>query len=44
LYTFIDRPISAGVLAFGAALVAWTLFSALRRQFKGQEAARDFKD
>lgn len=44
LNTFIDRPISAVVLAFGAALVAWTLFSALRRQFKGQAAARDFSD
>jgi TctA family transporter len=42
--TFVDRPISAGILAFGAALIIWTLWSALRRQFKGQEAARDFSD
>jgi TctA family transporter len=42
--TFIDRPISAGILAFGACLVAWTLWGALRRQMKGQEAARDFSD
>jgi TctA family transporter len=44
LGTFFDRPISAGILAFGGALVAWTLFSALRRQLKGQPAARDFSD
>ena len=44
LGTFFDRPISAGILAFGCALVAWTLFSALRRQLKGQPAARDFSD
>ena len=44
LGTFLDRPISAGILAFGGALVAWTLFSALRRQLKGQPAAQDFSD
>jgi TctA family transporter len=44
LGTFFDRPISAGILAFGGALVAWTLLSALRRQLKGQPAARDFSD
>jgi TctA family transporter len=44
LGTFLDRPISAGILAFGGALVAWTLFSALRRQLKGQQAAQDFSD
>jgi TctA family transporter len=42
--TFIDRPISAGILAFGAFLIVWTLWGALRRQIKGQEAARDFSD
>ncbi|CAN1521311.1 Protein of unknown function DUF112, transmembrane [Burkholderiaceae bacterium] len=44
LGTFFDRPISAGILAFGGALVAWTLLSALRRQLKGQPAAQDFSD
>ena len=44
LGTFLDRPISAGILAFGGALVAWTLWSALMRQLKGKPAARDFSD
>jgi TctA family transporter len=44
LGTFLDRPISAGILAFGGALVAWTLLSALMRQLKGKPAAQDFSD
>ena len=44
LGTFLDRPISAGILAFGGALVAWTLWSALMRQLKGKPAAQDFSD
>jgi TctA family transporter len=42
--TFVDRPISAGILAFGAALVLWTLFSAIRRQFKSEPSAQDMSN
>lgn len=35
--TFIDRPISAGFLAFGLALILWTAFSALKRKMQGKE-------
>jgi putative tricarboxylic transport membrane protein len=42
--TFVDRPISAGILAFGAALVLWTLFSTIRRQFKSPPAAQDMSN
>ena len=44
LATFIDRPISAGILAFGAALVLWALLGALIRQIKGRPAPQDFSD
>jgi TctA family transporter len=44
LGTFLDRPISAGILAFGAALVLWALFGALMRQIKGRPAPQDFSD
>lgn len=44
LATFIDRPISAGILAFGAALVLWALLGALIRQIKGRPAPQEFSD
>ncbi|GAB3188330.1 tripartite tricarboxylate transporter permease [Hydrogenophaga aquatica] len=40
--TFIDRPISAGFLAFCAALVLWTLWSVLKQQLRANERAKDF--
>lgn len=39
--TFIERPISAGFLALGAALILWTAFSALKRAMQGRERRED---
>lgn len=39
--TFIERPISAGFLAFCAALILWTAFSALKRALQGRERRVD---
>lgn len=39
--TFIERPISAVFLAFCAALILWTAFSALRRAMQGRERHED---
>lgn len=41
MMTFIERPISAGFLAVGAALILWTAFSALKRAMQGRERRED---
>lgn len=37
MMTFIDRPISAGFLAFGGAIILWTAYSSLKRGMQGRE-------
>jgi TctA family transporter len=37
--TFIDRPISAGFLAFGAAILLWGAYSSVRSFVKERELA-----
>ncbi|MDV7402710.1 hypothetical protein RZS08_65410, partial [Arthrospira platensis SPKY1] len=39
--TFIDRPISAGFLVFGAAIVLWTLYASVKRSMRGRERRLD---
>ena len=39
--TFIDRPISAGFLAFGAAILLWGAYSSVRSFVKERELAKD---
>jgi TctA family transporter len=41
MMTFIERPISAGFLGFGAALVLWTAYTALKRSMHGRERRLD---
>ena len=41
LMTFIERPISASLLACSAALLLWSAFSALKRGMKRQEQVAD---
>ena len=41
MMTFIERPISASLLACSAALLLWTAFSALKRGMKRQEQVAD---
>ncbi len=41
MMTFIERPISAGFLAVGAALILWTAFSTLKRAMQGRERRDD---
>ena len=44
MMTFVDRPISAGLLAFGAALMIWTIFGSLKRNLREREHRRDFPE
>lgn len=37
MMTFVERPISAGFLAFGGALIAWSAWSALRAFLRARE-------
>jgi len=41
MMTFIDRPISAFLLACSAALLLWTAFSALKRGMQRHEQVAD---
>ncbi|WP_180684137.1 tripartite tricarboxylate transporter permease [Tepidicella baoligensis] len=41
MMTFIERPISAGFLAVGAALVLWTAYASFKRALKGRERRMD---
>ncbi len=43
MMTFIDRPISAGFIAFCAAIVLWTVFTSLKRTMKRRERQRDLQ-
>ncbi|PKO64883.1 MAG: hypothetical protein CVU22_22425 [Betaproteobacteria bacterium HGW-Betaproteobacteria-16] len=44
MMTFIERPISAGLLAFGSALMLWTIFGTLKRNLREREHRRDFPE
>ncbi|MDP2263798.1 MAG: tripartite tricarboxylate transporter permease [Hydrogenophaga sp.] len=44
LMTFIERPISAGLLAFGAALLLWSIWGSLRRTVRASEMKKDFPE
>jgi putative tricarboxylic transport membrane protein len=44
LMTFIDRPISAGLLAFGAALLLWSIWGSLKRSVRASELKKDFPE
>jgi TctA family transporter len=41
MMTFIERPISAGFLAVGAALILWTAFSTFKRALQRRERLQD---
>ena len=41
LMTFIDRPISAGFIAFCVAIIVWTMYATLKRNLKRREHAKD---
>jgi TctA family transporter len=41
MMTFIDRPISAGFIAFSAAIILWTVYTSVKRGMKSRERARD---
>jgi putative tricarboxylic transport membrane protein len=41
MMTFIDRPISAGFIAFSAAIIFWTAFAGIKRSMKSRERERD---
>jgi hypothetical protein len=41
LATFIERPISAGFLAFGAAILLWSAWGALKAFVRERERAAD---
>ncbi|NIC39824.1 tripartite tricarboxylate transporter permease, partial [Aquabacterium sp. A08] len=42
MMTFIDRPISAGFLAFGGAIVLWTVWTSLKSALRERERRQDF--
>jgi putative tricarboxylic transport membrane protein len=44
MYTFIDRPISAGFLAFGAAMLLWSAWSSMRSFMREGERAADIQE
>jgi putative tricarboxylic transport membrane protein len=44
MMTFIERPISAWLLAFGAALLLWSVWGALKRTARASERRADFSD
>ncbi|MBS3997746.1 MAG: tripartite tricarboxylate transporter permease [Hydrogenophaga sp.] len=44
LMTFIERPISAGLLGFGAALLLWSIWGALKRTVRASELKKDFPE
>jgi putative tricarboxylic transport membrane protein len=41
MMTFIDRPISAGFIAFSAAIILWTVYASAKRGMKARERGRD---
>jgi len=44
MMTFIERPISASLLGFGAALMIWTIWGSLKRSMREREHRRDFPE
>jgi putative tricarboxylic transport membrane protein len=44
LMTFIERPISGGLLAFGGALLLWSIWGSLRRTMRASELKKDFPE
>lgn len=44
MMTFVERPISAGLLAFGGALLLWSVWGALKRTLRARELKADFPD
>jgi TctA family transporter len=41
MMTFIERPISAGFLVFGAAIVLWSIWTSMRAFFREREQIAD---
>lgn len=44
MMTFVERPISAGLLAFGGAMLLWTVWGALKRTARESEQRADFPE
>jgi len=44
MMTFVERPISGGLLAFGGALLVWSVWGALKRTVRESERNADFSD
>jgi putative tricarboxylic transport membrane protein len=44
MMTFVERPISGTLLAFGGAMLLWTLWGALKRAARASERKADFPE